>query len=125
MIAGVGTDIVETDRMRELLKRHGEAFMRRILTDAEIKEASSRRDPVPFISGRWAAKEAISKALGCGIGQHCAWTDLEITPDGKGKPEAVLSGSAKETADGLGVKKVMLSISHERGHAVATALLES
>ncbi len=125
MIVGVGTDIVETDRMRELLKRHGEAFMKRILTEAEIKEASSRRDPVPFISGRWAAKEAISKALGCGIGQDCSWTDLEIIPDGNGKPQAAISGGAKATASKLGVKSVHLSISHERGHAVATAILES
>lgn len=125
MIIGLGTDIVETGRMKDLLDRHGLAFMRRILTHSETICAGERRDPVPFISGRWAAKEAISKALGCGIGKDCAWTDIEVLPDASGKPRATLSGKAQEMARKLGAKKVHLSISHERGHALATAILES
>lgn len=125
MIKGVGTDIVETGRIKDLLDRHGQAFMRRILTHSETICAGERRDPVPFISGRWAAKEAISKALGCGIGGACGWTDMEVLPDANGKPHAALSGKARELASEMGVKHIHLSISHERGHAMATAILES
>lgn len=125
MVIGVGTDIVEIGRMRSLLERHGSSFVNRVLTARETQEASLRRDRVPFISGRWAAKEAISKALGCGIGQRCGWIDIEILPDANGKPSAILSGAALETASSLGVGSIHLSISHERGHAVATAILES
>lgn len=125
MIIGVGTDIVETGRIKDLLDRHGSSFTNRVLTHSETICASERRDPVPFIAGRWAAKEAISKALGCGIGSQCAWMDIEIMPDPTGKPRAVLSGKAKDTADSLGVKRIHLSISHERGHALANAILES
>ena len=125
MIKGVGTDMVETGRIKDLLDRHGSTFMRRILTHSETICAGERRDPVPFIAGRWAAKEAISKALGCGIGKDCAWIDMEILPDASGKPHATLSGRASETASSSGVKRIHLSISHERGHAIATAILES
>jgi holo-[acyl-carrier protein] synthase len=124
MIKGVGTDLVETSRIKDLLDRHGSNFIRRILTHSESLCASERRDPVPFIAGRWAAKEAISKALGCGIGVDCAWTDMEILPDNSGRPQAKLSGKGAETASKLGAKRIHLSISHERGHAIATAILE-
>jgi len=125
MIVGLGTDIVETGRIKDLIDRHGSSFTRKILTHSELICSGERRDPVPFISGRWAAKEAIAKALGCGIGTDCPWTDMEVMPDANGRPHAKLFGKALETAKRLGGKHIHLSISHERGHAVATAILES
>ena len=122
MVIGIGNDITECERIQEILEKHGPLFLDHFLTPSEKEESSGR---LSYYAGRWAAKEAIAKALGCGIGEHCALTDLEILNDPQGKPEVKLSGAAKETAEQLKVSKVHLSISHEKHYAIATALLES
>ena len=125
MIAGVGTDIVEIARIQAALARHGEAFSRRVLTDEELAELGRRAAPDVFLAGRWAAKEAVSKALGVGIGEACAWRDIHVRNDSRGRAHVTLSGDAGRTAAGLGVRRVHVSISHEREYACATAILES
>ena len=122
MIIGLGTDIADMRRMENIVRKHASHFLERLLTPREIVESE---DCISYIAGRWAAKEALSKALGCGIGVKCSFTDIEILRDSlSGRPVLTLSGAARETADSLGVKSAFLSISHEKHYAVATVVLE-
>ncbi len=121
MILGLGTDITDCARIEKMMLRHGNCFLRRVLTEREAAEF----DGVSYLAGRWCAKEALSKALGTGIGSRCAFEDIQILRDAEsGRPVMTLSGNAKRTADALGVKRIHLSISHEKLHAVATVILE-
>ena len=121
MIVGIGTDITECARIERMFKRHGAHFQRRVLTPEECGEC----DGISYLAGRWCAKEALSKALGTGIGAQCAFEDIRILRDAvSGRPVMTLSGSAKHTAEKLGVTRIHLSISHEKHYAVATVLLE-
>lgn len=122
MIAGIGNDITECARIERALARHGRLFLEHLLTAAEQTESRGR---LSYYAGRWAAKEAVSKALGCGIGRHCSFTEIEILDNAAGKPEVALSGSAEITAARLNVCRIHLSISHERHYAIATAVLET
>ena len=122
MITGLGNDITECARIENALRKHGDLFLDHLLTAREKTESRGR---ISYYAGRWAAKEAISKALGCGIGEHCAFTDIEILNNEAGRPEATLSGAAEITAKQLQVGRIHLSISHERHYAVATAILET
>ncbi len=124
MIFGIGTDIVEIERLSKAVERHGERFTGYILTDSELAEAKQRGDSIQFIAGRWAAKEAVSKALGCGLGGNCAWRDIEIIGNPNGAPQVTLSGAGLETMRKHGINKIFISISHERGHAIAMAVAE-
>ena len=121
MVIGLGNDITECARIQQILEKHGPLFLDHFLTPREKEESAGR---LSYYAGRWAAKEAIAKALGCGIGEHCALIDLEILNDPQGKPEVTLSGAARATADRLKVARIHISISHEQHYAVATALLE-
>ena len=122
MLTGIVNDITECARIQKAIERHGDSFLAHFLTAREQAESDGR---LSYYAGRWAAKEAISKALGCGIGEHCAFTDIEILNDPAGKPEAVLSGAAEQTAKRLNAERIHLSISHERQYAAAVAVLET
>jgi len=122
MLAGIGNDITECARIQQALERHGNSFLNHFLTAREQAESGGK---LSYYAGRWAAKEAVSKALGCGIGEHCAFTDIEILNNPAGKPEAVLSGAAEKTARDLNAVRIHISISHERQYAVAVAVLET
>jgi len=113
--------LIECDRIAEVLKRHGDRFLTRILTAKERVLAKRFRDPVPFLSGRWAAKEAILKLIGTGWRGQIAWTDMEILPDELGRPVVTLSGETARRAEGLYVTEVSVSISHTRTLAFASA----
>ncbi len=125
MIAGLGTDIVSIARIRELLINQGEFFLQRIFTADELLTADSKRDPAEFYASRWAAKEAASKALGCGIGRSCRFKDICVCNGQSGRPSLSFSGAGAETARALQVKAIHVSLSHEREHAMATVILES
>lgn len=122
MIAGIGMDITETARIQQAVEKHGQHFLDRLLTPREQQESGGR---ITYYAGRWAAKEAIAKALGCGLGAQCSFTDIEILRQESGRPRAVLSGQAERTAAGLKVSRIHLTITHERLYAAATAVLES
>lgn len=122
-IVGIGTDIVEMERLNGVFKRHGDHFRKRILTERELELAAARNHTISFYAGRWAAKEACSKALGCGIGEKCAFTDIEIVNDADGRPQISLRGNARATMEEKGGKSIHLSISHERHYAVATVII--
>ena len=122
MIGGLGTDIVETSRIREMLERHGAHFVERCFTPGEIEYASKHRDPTLRYAGRWAAKEAVVKVLGTGFVQGITFHDVEVVSLHTGQPTVRLSGRAAEIAAELGIERILLSISHAREYAVATAI---
>ena len=110
--------------MDKMLQEHEDAFIGKIFTDAEKRESIKRSDRVQYFSGRWAAKEALSKALGCGFGAQCSWKDITVLNCDSGKPELTLTGTALRTSQNLGVNSIHLSISHEKHYACATVVLE-
>lgn len=123
MILGIGIDIVDVGRIRALAAKHGERFTRRIFTEAEAGCCRGKSDPSPHLSARFAAKEAAAKALGTGISSGVRFRDIEVLSDG-GPPRLVLHGRAGERARELGVTRMHLSLSHERGNAAAFVVLE-
>lgn len=118
-----GVDLVEVDRFQNLNQGIKERFFRRVFTPQELNDADQS---IQHMAGKFAAKEAASKALGCGIGR-VSWQDLEIINDANGKPELILHYSAAELASQSGWSSWSLSISHTRTHALAfvTALIDS
>jgi holo-[acyl-carrier protein] synthase len=122
-IIGLGTDIVEIARIEKMLAEHPGKFETRICTPEELEIAGTKRGRLTFFAGRWAAKEAAAKALGCGIGKKCAFTDINIINDASGRPEMSFSGAAAATAAECQVKAICVSISHEAHYAVATVIL--
>jgi holo-[acyl-carrier protein] synthase len=125
MILGTGIDILEIPRLAAVLERHPESLLRRLLTERERRVAATRADALPYYAGRWAAKEAVVKALGVGVGSRCGFQDIEIDNDALGRPTVTLSGVGAETAASLGVAHIHLSISHEQHYACAMAIAES
>ena len=124
-IIGLGTDIVEISRLQKAIEDNREHFIARIYTPAESALAESKKNSVTCYAGRWAAKEAAAKALGCGIGKNCSFTDIEILNDPSGRPVMSFSGNAEKLAEALKVNDIKVSISHEVNYAVATVILSS
>ncbi len=125
MIVGIGTDIVKIERIRRSIERHPNHFVNHIFTTDEQQEAVLRSNFGTYYAGRWSAKEALSKALGSGIGEKCGWLDICILNNEDGRPGMEIYGRAAETADKMGVKKIHVSISHETDYACATVILEA
>lgn len=124
MILGIGTDIVAVSRIRQMLKEHSKSFLSRVFTDIECDEGERKANKAEYFAGRWAVKEAASKALGCGLGRSCSWKDISTSNDGDGRPRIFLSGNAGRHADKAGVFRLHVSISHEKEYASATVILE-
>lgn len=125
MIVGVGTDLVEIARIEQVLSKTDFAFIKRVLTEAERGEFEQLNFPERFVAKRWAAKEAIAKALGTGIAQGVSFQDLHIDHDSYGKPLVRLTGRALEISNELCINNWSLSISDEKHYAVAFAIAES
>ncbi|MBX7082980.1 MAG: holo-ACP synthase [Nannocystaceae bacterium] len=121
-VLGVGLDVCPIERMSAAIARHGDRFVQRIFTPAEIAYASARRNRDEAYAARFAAKEACSKALGAPKGID--WHDVEVTPARSGEhgPAVVLRGRAREVAEQRGVVQIMLSITHAAGVAAAVAI---
>jgi len=124
MIIGTGIDIIEVERIRASLTRHGAHFHQKICTPSEAEYCLRMRDPAPCFAARFAAKEAVSKALGTGIGLPCGWLDIEIRRKASGEPFVVLLGAGAETAKRLGIDRIFLSLSHTENYACAHAIAE-
>ncbi|MFC5702512.1 holo-ACP synthase [Cohnella faecalis] len=128
MIAGIGLDIVETARMEKLLNSAiRDRFAERVLTLKERERffALPARRALEFIAGRFAAKEAVTKAIGCGIGGLVGFQDIEIMPDGSGKPVCRLSDAALDRLGWQGTGcSFHVAITHEKSMAAATAVIE-
>ena len=126
MIQGTGFDLAALPRIKTLLERYGERFIRRILTEKEqagLPASTSGR--TAYVAGRFAAKEAAVKALGTGFALGIGMHDVEIVSRPSGKPELILHGEAAARAESLGIRAVHVSISHERDMAGAMVILES
>lgn len=117
----VGVDAVEIDRIARSLERFGERFLRRVYTEKEVFFCRGR---VPELAARFAAKEAISKALGTGI-RGIVWREMEILPDSRGKPLVYLHGRAASRAVELGLAEFEVSLTHARELAIAVVVAAS
>lgn len=124
MIVGIGTDIVAVARIARSLDRHGERFAKRILSDGEFVTFSSHVRPAHFLAKRFAAKEALVKALGCGFRDGISMGHIEVENDHLGKPYLVLKEAAAARAELLGVDQLMLSLADEDAYAVAYVVAE-
>lgn len=122
MIAGLGTDIVEIGRVAGLLDRHGREFAERHFTAHERDYCDRFKRAAERYAGRWAAKEAVVKALGTGFVPGVRWLEIEVRTTPSGKPELVLSGETLGTAAARGVGSVLVTISHGKDYATATAI---
>jgi holo-[acyl-carrier protein] synthase len=121
-IVGHGIDLVECSRIAGLLESHAGRFLDRVLTAPERASARRLRDPVPFVAGRWAAKEAILKMLGTGWRGRISWQDMEVLPDALGRPCVRLTGETARLAAEKGISEVLLSITHTEHYAAASAI---
>jgi holo-[acyl-carrier protein] synthase len=121
-ILGIGTDITECLRIARMIERHGELFLERVYTPDEIRYCQCRKQATQHFTGRWAAKEAVLKALGTGWRRGISWRDIEVRNSPGGRPQAILRGGTLEVAEKLGIRCVLVSISHCRSHATAYAV---
>jgi len=121
-VLGIGTDITEVLRIAQMIDRHGELFVDRVYTPAEIEYCRSRRMATQHFAGRWAAKEAVLKALGTGWRKGISWRDIEVLNGAGGRPTVTLKGGTQEIAERMGIRCILVSISHCRSHATAYAV---
>ena len=121
-VIGLGTDIIECLRIAKMIEKHGELFLNRVYTRSEIAYCSSRKAANQSYAGRWAVKETVLKAMGTGWSRGIRWKDIEVVTDLTGKPSVAIHGVAKEICDELGISEVLISLSHCRSHATATAI---
>lgn len=118
-VLGIGNDIVEINRIRNVFRRHPARFLSRLLTPNEQAYCLKCKDPAGRLASRFAAKEAVAKAMGTGFGQFLSWLDIEITHDASGKPQVLLSKPLLEKYPNT---LFHLSISHCREYATAVAV---
>lgn len=120
MIRGVGVDIVEIARIKKVVEARGDKLLDRLFTQRELEAMSKKHEN---IAGRFAAKEAVVKALGVGIGL-ISWKEVEIIKDKLGKPRVYLTGAALRRRKTMGIIKIHLSISHSKSQAIAYVIAE-
>lgn len=125
MILGVGIDIIEVARVQATYEKFGERFLNRILHASEIAYCLSHKSPAPFLAGRFAAKEAIAKAFGTGIGAQLGWRDMEVVRRESGEPYVILHGGGQRLLQARGAKAAYISLSHTQNYAAAVAVLEN
>lgn len=113
---GIGSDIIEIERIRAAYQKHGAAFLNRLFSKREQQYCEKYQDPIPRYAGRFAAKEAIIKALGMGVNR---WTDIEVINDANGKPEVFFSSELKKQ---FPKRELLVTISHCHAYATATAI---
>ncbi|MDD2554667.1 MAG: holo-ACP synthase [Desulfotomaculaceae bacterium] len=118
---GAGTDIIEIARIKQAYERSGDRFLEKVFTPGERNFCNARRDRFPCYAARFAAKEAVLKALGTGLA-GCGFVDVEVHRTGGGRPEIKLHGAAAEIAKEKGIASILISISHNRENAVAFAI---
>jgi holo-[acyl-carrier protein] synthase len=124
-IVGMGIDIVDVDRIESALGRFGDRFLTRVFCDAEIFYCQSMKNPAVHLAARFAAKEAVSKAFGTGIGAEMGWKDIEVLRSAHGEPAIAMHGAGKATAAARGVSMIYVSLSHTEVYAAANALVVS
>src|SRR5579864_2282023 len=124
MIVGLGVDITEVDRIEAAIARRGRAFLERLFTPSEISYCERHRNRAERYAGRFAVKEAAMKALGTGWRSGVRWVDIEVVREPSGKPTLKLWGESRAIADRLGVRSIVVSITHTAGTALAQVIFE-
>lgn len=122
MILGLGTDIVEIERIEKMIDRHGTHFLERVYTDNERSYCQQKKMAGESFAGRWAAKEAVMKTLGTGFIKGVHFTEIEIETLPSGQPTVKLCGSTATVARNMGIDRILVTISHSRQYATATAI---
>jgi holo-[acyl-carrier protein] synthase len=125
LIVGLGTDIAEVGRVRAAIERHGETFLRRVYTAREREYCERFKNKYERYAGRFAAKEAVMKALGTGWSRGVRWVDVEVVREKGGRPTIKLVGEAANVARRLNVKNIAVSITHTAEQAFAQVIFES
>lgn len=120
LMKAIGVDMIEIDRIAQTIEKFGERFLRRVFTSQELSYCQSR---VASFAVRWAAKEAMSKTFGTGIGD-VAFTEIEILNTPQGKPTIVLHGQARKLAEALDFARIEVSLSHTKAYAVAFVVID-
>jgi len=121
-VIGIGTDITECLRIAKMIERHAESVVNRVYTPREIHYCQTRKQSTEHFTGRWAAKEAVLKALGTGWRRGIGWRDVEILNEADGRPVVYVHGGVKHVVEQLGITRLQVSISHCRTHAIALAI---
>src|SRR5881397_2707642 len=122
-VNGIGVDLVNIPRMRDVIDRWQDRFLRRVFTDGEIAYCRARRDPAQHFAARFAAKEAGLKALGTGLRLGVSWRELEVRRERGQAPTLVLSGRSREIGRARGGQRMLLALTHEGDYALAQAML--
>ena len=123
-VLGIGVDLVECARIQHSLDRFGDRFLHRVFTEGEVAYSMSMKFPARHLAARFAAKEAVSKAFGTGIGKAMGWREIDVQKKPSGEPFLVFAGGAEKLAKERGVTNALITLSHSEQHAVATIVLE-
>jgi holo-[acyl-carrier protein] synthase len=123
-VLGIGVDLVECARIQHSIDRFGDRFLHRVFTDGEIEYSMSMKFPARHLAARFAAKEAVSKAFGTGVGKAMGWRNIDVQKRPSGEPFLVFSGPAQELAAERGVTSALVTLSHTEHHAMASVVLE-
>ena len=121
-ILGIGTDITEVLRIAQMIERHGDLFINRVFTEHEIRYCQARKMSTQHYAGRWAAKEAVLKAIGTGWRRGISWRDVEVRNAASGRPTIACRGGVREVIEQQGIGDILISISHCRAYATAYAI---
>lgn len=121
-VIALGLDLVEVERVRDLLQRHGERFKERTFTEGERAYCDGNADPAMHYAARFAAKEAVSKALGTGFADGVGWADIEVVRAENGQPTIALHRGAETRAEALGIERVLVTLTHTKDTAAASVV---
>lgn len=121
-VLGIGTEITECPRIGRMIDQHGELFLRRVFTDREIRDCQAQKRALEHFASRWAAKEAIFKAIGTASSKGICWTDVEVRSHAGGRSSVHVRGGAKDLTIRRGIRDILISISHCRTYATAFAM---
>jgi holo-[acyl-carrier protein] synthase len=124
MVIGIGTDMMEIERIHQSIARYGDRFLERVFTAAEIAYCQRKKNAAESFAARFAAKEAAAKALGTGISHGVSWLEIEVAREPAGRPFLTLTGRAAERAQKIGVTTTSLSLTHSRDTALAVVVME-
>jgi holo-[acyl-carrier protein] synthase len=124
MIVGIGIDLVQVERIRREMERHGDGVLLEVLTPPELEYCRALAKPFPSMAARFAAKEALFKALGSGKRGAMNWQELEVRRNELGKPDLILTGATAEAVRQTAADRVHLSLTHTDDHALAAVVLE-
>jgi holo-[acyl-carrier protein] synthase len=117
-----GIDLVDFDRIEQMLARHEQRFLERVFTTRELADADKVKNRVEKLAGRFAAKEAVMKLIGTGWRDGIAWTDIEVVNNPLGQPEVTITGRVRQIADEKNIEQITLSITHTANFAIASAV---